>query len=232
MAFQVPMALNDVFEITLSYVALDQLIQYKFDVIMGGVGSPISSDDFRAQLEADWGVFLVLIGTSTKHAQTRIQKITDCVLGTTGKPKRVRGGLDKEGPVTAMNGTAASPFLPMINTVSIQLITAGSPKQFWGRKGFGQLPLTTVQADGSKMATLVRASWDSAATSFFATIHAIAGTTMNFKCGILPTTYVANQALPHGAMSGYFWTIDAVEVGYYLGSQITRDIEPQATLGH
>jgi hypothetical protein len=232
MAWSFPIATGDVIEVTYSYVALDQLIQYKFDVLISGSPIAETSDTLRVDMDNVWTAFTPYLGSSTKHAQTRLQKITDCILGPTGKPKRVRGALDKTGPTTALDGVAAGPFAPLISTVSVQLITAGAPKQFWGKKGFGQVPISVLATDGAKLTLLARTNWDAAATAFFTVTTPFGTGGGSYNAGILPTTYVSNLPLPHGAMSGYFWNCIAVEVGYYAGSQKTRDIEPQTTLGH
>lgn len=222
----------DVIEITHSYVCLDQLVQYKYDVVIGGAGPATTSDQLISDVQSAWGAVAANLGTSTKHAQTRVQRITDCILGATGKPRRVRTVLDKEGPNAIMDGATAGPFCPLNNTISVQLINAGNPRQFWGKKGFGQLPLTALGSDGEKVATLVRAAWDGTTTTFFVGSHSLGGGPLTFTCGVLPTTYVANLPGPHANMDTYFFPWLGVEVGNYLGNQRTRDIAPQATLGH
>lgn len=232
MPWSFPVAAGDVLETTLSFVALDQLIQYKFDALIGGTPGSSTSDDVLDQMVSNFGGISSLLGTSTKHAQTRIQRISDCVLSTGGTPRRVRGQLDKRGPTTTLDGVSAGPFAPMICCISAQLITLGAPKQFWGKKGFGQVPVSVLQADGQKITSVARANWLSAVEAFFCITTPFGSLGGTYNCGVLPTTYVANQALPHGAMSGYFWAFVAAEIGYYAGTQKTRDIEPQATLGH
>lgn len=232
MAWSFNLTTGDVIEATISYVALDQLLQYKWDLRIGGTGVNFTSDQLADQVDIDWQVFCPLIGTSTTHVQSRYQIITDVVPGTGGRPRRVRGFLDKRDRTTLLNGLAAPPFAPMSATASVQLITSGAPGPFWGKKGFGQLPVSSLGSNGELLATTAKNAWELAATTFFAAAHAITGTTLTYTPGILPSTFVANQALPHVTMSTYFLPFIGVYTGTYIGSQMTRDISPQGTLGH
>lgn len=229
----VPLAVNDVAETTVSFVASDQLFQWRFDVIFSGTGGPVTSDDYFAQLQLDWIANIsVQLSVLSRHVQTRVQAITDVVVGIGGRPKRIRGQLDKQNATTAMDGIRVGPPLPHDTTVSIALITDGSPRAFWGKKGFALIPQGDVSTDGETITPTASTAWDTVATAMFTTVHTIGATTMNYRVGLLPSTYVANQPIPHGAMSGYFYPFKGVQVGTYVGSQATRRIHPQSLKGH
>lgn len=234
MAWSFAVAPTDVLEVTISHLVMDQLVQQKFDIRIGGTGVGFTSDQVLDQIATDWTFnFASKLTSLTKHVQTRLQMITDCVISTvSNRPTRIRTLLDKRDRTPTMDGTILTAAAPIDVTASVQLITTGAPRQFWGRKSFSQLPVASLAADGETLAPASKNAWELDTTAMFATTHAIATTTLNYVIGVLPTTYVANLAQPHGAMSGYFFGCVGTYVGTYVGSMATRRVNPNSLLGH
>lgn len=232
MAWSWPLSDGMVMQVTQSAVAMDQLVQNRFDIVIANVSIAVSSNALLTSIRAAWAAnFAPILSDRYIHVQTKVQIVTDIIPGTSG-PKRVYGLMDREGPATSNDGLDASNALPYDATLSAQLITTGAPGPFWGRKSFGPVSVDTTVSNGEEVEGVRKAAWQLALDTFFVPPVLIGVGTATWEAVVIPATAIAALPLPHAALNTLVKDVVATDVGIYVGSQATRRITPYALRGH
>lgn len=233
MAYSFPLANGQVIQCTMTYLVADQQVQNRFDVVIANLGGGPSVASLLTSIEADWATrFPPLISDQSFHARTSLVLVTDVIVGSTGKPKRVFGPLYSGAPNPALNGSNADPAIPYDVAMSVQLQTSGPARTTWGSKRFG--PITTGQLgpDGESIDAGARNDWQLAADAFFLGTHFITAPPTTWEACVIPATAIAAMPLPHAPLNTLVNDIVGTRVGIYTGSQSSRRITPFSLLGH
>jgi len=227
------LAVGQVNEVTISYVAMDQLFQCRFDVLLTGAAAALDTIDLRNAIAVPWTTWSDMwMADSANFAQFRVQRITDVIMSG-GRPTRVRGALYTDHTAGIFpQGDIVPPHLPLDVTLSLSLQTAGPPRSSWGHKSHGPLGEGITDDDGESIVPATFTALQAGANDFWASSHVIAASGMSWAAVVIPATAIANLALPHPALSTLVNDIEYAQVGRFVGSQRTRAITPNSLRGH
>lgn len=227
-----PLANNSVVQVTISGVAMDQLVQNRFDVLVENVTGTVNSSALLTSTKNVWAANISqMISEVFTHVEVKIQVVLDVIAGTSG-PKRVYGNMDRLGPDPDCNGQVVGPALPYDVAMSVQLVTEGAPGPYWGKKSFGPLPATDLEDDGESVVAARLAAWEAASAAVFVSPHFLTASTATWTGVVVPGTAISRLALPHAPLNTLIKDILQTDVGTYIGSQATRRITPYSLRGH